>query len=84
MVDFYVLLEVYGQYFFYPTWTNAMDCAGAVLEGGKNCYRDVLRFQLPADLPTKPVPYTFIGITGYLGTLVPASHHSSIIFYFYQ
>lgn len=46
-VDEYIILDVYGYYFFYPNWTSNLDYATILLEADANDVQTILDFIWP-------------------------------------
>ncbi len=57
-VDLYVLLEVYGQFWFYPNWTQELDSYPTYLRRGFSLL-DILAFEWP-DVPDAATGLHFI------------------------
>lgn len=45
--DLYILLDVYGSYFFHPTWTQTPECETLDLIHGFSSHRNILSFVWP-------------------------------------
>jgi len=45
-VDEYLMLEVYGSYWFYPSWSQDLDVQRRLLDPGDN-YQTIMRFTWP-------------------------------------
>ncbi len=46
-IDVYIVLDVYGSYWFWPSWTPAVDSRPDILEAGKSNRETLLRFEWP-------------------------------------
>jgi hypothetical protein len=46
-VEEYIVLDVYGLYFFWPGWTASPDFRGYVLTTGSGQYEEILKFEWP-------------------------------------
>jgi len=80
--DLYLLLDVVGNYYFYPDWT--MDLAGVPIYVPADgvIAQEILRFVLPTSL-TSGGPYTFLSTVTARGTYELEANISSYDFWFW-
>lgn len=81
-VDQYVLLEVYGNYYFAPTWTTDLASVTREILPMSTTTEEILNFQLPTGLPVGG-PFFFYAALFVQGTFDWASNLDSAVFGFY-
>ncbi|GEM_PF-2230753 len=79
--DFYLLLEVYGSYYFYPSWGLEMDHQTMQFDGMQSFRVPILNFVLPTPLG-EAGPFAFYGAVFDAGSFDLVSNVSSESFSF--
>ncbi len=81
-LDVYVVLEAYGSYYFWPTWTE-VDSKKITVSKGEVKNESVISLTLPEDLGTSG-PYKFHALVTAPDTFVPFSNYVMNEFSFVQ
>ncbi len=78
-LDTYIVLDIYGHYYFYPTWTEEIDFQRRTYPSGKLSSFTVLSFQWPSGVGSGG-PFTFYGALTYQGTYELVGNYDSVTF----
>ena len=78
-LDTYVVLDIYGHYYFYPTWTEDINFESRTYPSGETSSFTVLSFQWPSGVGSGG-PFTFYGALTYHGTFELVGNYDSASF----
>ncbi|MBN1295262.1 hypothetical protein JXA80_00690 [bacterium] len=80
IVDRYIILDVYGSYFFWPSWGQVASCDSCTLEQNTALITDILSFQWPSGITQSANGLRFWGGLLWPGTSIMAADVAMVTF----